>query len=1119
MAISSSRLRQSFRSVEAQKKGDVVETLSRLRKSQPPSNFASLFGAFRTAAPKTFQSLCLLDSTSPSTLVWARKTLIPLSLESELVWAIQWLSPHSLRVNEFRLHVLQIQTLLTNGDVAGALALLDEHVHSRGWSLWAVELRAALLQLLGGTPMQREWLHILQSQATNSIPGLLFEIFGDRNDDTFSYDTIYAKCMSSFPRFGSLAPWLVDYLKYRALAHVENPSASIPNILCRDITSSLIDYYESVLEALLCIESDATLAALRPIARQLISALLSSGYKDQRLTKLLLAFDICQLPIARVVTRPEEPYRAMYLGSLMSGEGTLPANVAPALVKCQNEGAAAYDLAGTMLKWGVNLRGLDVGPAVAMAALQSISGLADYRILPANILILSASICVDDAAGLPTDRALRVLRAFLRDKGNNLSDDQLLKPSQWAIEKVLPQVGPLHLWLAMRLLEAGDYAELNGLIALLRDQSPYWLRQCAKLEILASLKTGRLDDSISELEAWCRKDHLYALEFPTDKPFAGRKWSDFKQLDPVTVGLVAHHEAIARNSANVAYICKMACRSFLVSGGRQGIVDDFNAGSSKRKEQLIAFIRDVWVEENLALCHQFNSTTDVRTERMVILQLLLEWDRQQAVEYAEAIKQLTFDQTLQRGLQHIDQTRVFVNESAITRWAEKELEQEYDRWKRLSESSTGGRVVDDILRQYVLDATNVEVLKEFAHGKPTAADAQLIDMLDRLFKRFLLDPVDGLDTYLSVRIRHGSLRGTILGPLEEQSLLYSATGFSEEAFEARWASVLRLSAAEREKLVDMLQDFSLDIRKAVDDFVEQRVQVRSADKPYGAFQQTLLPIYARIIAASLAERPPSFHAFLYNSYFAFWKFVDVGLQNLRAYVHDVLATALYGRIDDLMHGLRALGPKYLPLLTTLTTASTMTKSQCDTVAEWFQLPSMIGNEKYQLPAAIEIASVATRNVHRSFPAEIRILCLPATQLPLTVSGLSVLMDCLFVVFENSWKHSGLAGELPPIDLLAEFDENARLLTLNCRSTLSDERKNELLAGELTQLRDKYLGELPLELIRLEGGSGFPKLARLARTVSREICPHPFDFGIQGDQWFTRLTVPLYEREGAFEAYE
>lgn len=1119
IATNDTLLRKSFRTAETRATKDVVELLSQLRADRPPSHYANIFRTFRTAAPKAFQYLCVAGPRNPSTLVLVNKAFQPLSLENELLWASHWLSPHFGRINEFRERAAEIQKLQHQGATNEALQLLDEYIQATGWSLWSVELRAAFLQLSQGTSAQREWLRELQLRAGNSVPGLLFEVFGDRNDDTFSYDAIYGKCKASFPRFSSFAPWLVDYLNYRALADVDKPGKALPNILCRDISSSLIDYYESIVEALAYVENDRELSDLRKTASSLIASLLQHGYKDHRLIKLQLALESTSLATLCVMARPEEPYRTLYPGPFLPEKMALPAGVAADLAKCQDEGAAAYENAGKIVKWGMNLRGLDIGSAVASAALHCTSSTAQDQVLPISTLFLSAATCVDDAACLPVERAIAVLKAYLGTRGEPIPDNLIFKPSMWSIDEALPHGGPIHLWLAVKLLESEDYAELDSLIAILESKSAYWKRQCSKLSICSHLKQNRIEKALRALDSWYRNNSLYALEFPAESLFSGRKWSDFRSFDFVTTAIVAHHEATSRGNANVAYICKMACRNFWLSGGRQRVVDDYQIASTDRKSQIIAFFRDVWIEENLSMCHQFESTFDIRNERIGVLQLLIAWEEDRASDYAEAIKHLTFDQTLQQGLQRIDQTRVFVNESAITRWAEKELEQDYERWRKLGESNSGGRTVDGMLRQYALDQINIEVLKEFAQGKATAADALLIDILDRLLKRFLLDPTDGLDTHLSVRIRHGSLRGTILGPFEEQSLLYSTTGFSKEAFESRWAAILGVSSSENEDLINILENFSKEVTNIVDEFVDQRVQIQRAEKPNGAFMQVLSPLSARIAAAGLAERPPSFHAFLCDAYFVFWRIVEAGLLTLRAHVNDVLATTIHERAQLVVNRLRNLGPKYLPLVTTLTTASTMTKSQCDTVAEWFQLPSKVGSERYQLPAAIEIASVATKNVHRAFRPEVKIKSLPATPLPLTISGLSVLMDCLFVVFENAWKHSGLAGDLPPIELQAEFNEEARLLTLTCRNALSEKRRNELLLGELDSLRKKYLGELPLELIGLEGGSGFPKLARLARGVSRELCTQPLEFGILDEQWFTRLTVPVYEREGAFEVYE
>ena len=268
--------------------------------------------AIRAAAKKTFRSLCALGPRSTSELVWARPALEALPLERDLEWAGYWLSGHAVRINSFRDFAAALQEQVLAGELATAKSSLDSFVRAAGWSLWAVELRAALLQIAEGTSAQRAWFSELQAKSVSSIPGLLFQIFGDRNDDTFSYDAIHGKCMSSFPRFESMAPWLVDYLKFRALAQVDEARKALPGILSRDITSSLIDYYEDVVETLICIETKPELADLRSAASKLALSLIGEGYQDHRLHKLSVAFTAEFSREAEIHVRPKEAYREVY---------------------------------------------------------------------------------------------------------------------------------------------------------------------------------------------------------------------------------------------------------------------------------------------------------------------------------------------------------------------------------------------------------------------------------------------------------------------------------------------------------------------------------------------------------------------------------------------------------------------------------------------------------------------------------------------------------------------------------------------------------------------------------------------------------------------------------------
>ncbi|MDP3350030.1 MAG: hypothetical protein Q8S92_13655 [Hydrogenophaga sp.] len=1114
-------LRETFRA--DRRVNERLGPLKQMLATRPSSEFHRIAAAFKTAAPITHSNLTALGTKHAWDLVWLREPFPVLDLADAFKWASLWLRGHSAKVNEFRAFSTQLETQITSGNEIEALDHLDAFVKAKGWSLWAVEIRAALLQATGGTASLRGWISQLQEKATNSIPGLLFQVFGDRNDDTFSHEAVYGKCRTSFPRFGGLAPWLVDYLYFRALGHVEEPRNAFAGILAREISSSLLDYYESIIECLTHLETDKSLADLRPAGRELIRELIDDGYVDTRLSKMLFILSDGSVEPLLVKTTSLPAWLGYVSGDRACAEeqGKF-GEVCAGLAEARAQGAAAYDQVGKLLKWGINHKVLDVGAAVAASGICSSTRTSD-RPLPLSISVSHASVCLEDVATCGQATAMSILRSAFPDRcpreQGSVTDALVAVGTQELLSRY-PAVSMAHLWWAITLKDAGRYDELKPLLEWLKQHGGFWTRKATVIEVEVLCAHGDLQGVLTTVEAWVRADSRHAYEFNCEAIFDGRGWRVWKNLDPVTVGIVAHCAFVATGTASIAYICKMACRTYLESGQRDSVVEEYETATDERKARLVTFLRDVWIEENLSMCHRFQSTAEVRIERMGALQLLINWESSRESEYAEAIKELTFDQTMQRGLEQIDRTRVFVNESAITRWAEKEVVQDFDRWRRLAESSAGGREVDDLLRQYALDPSNDQTLAALANGKPTAADAMLMDMVDRLYQRFLSDPTDGLDTFLSLRIRHGSFKGTLLGPLEEQGLLFgTGSSYPDEAFTERWGDTLTLVPLDMETLASEFQQFSKDVRGYIDDFVNERIQIGRPDKPRGAFQAQVPPMAARLLATGLAERPPTFTAFLGTAYFVFWKLVELALSDLRTEILETLATQIRTRIDQLILAVRGRGPKCLSLVTTLTTVSTTTISQCESVAEWFRLPKAIEGEKVELKDAIDIATASTRNVYRAFGGEVIVVSLPALRLPLTTYALGTITDCLFVTFENAWKHSGLGSALDLVSVEASFQDAPKLLTLCVRSKISLQRRRALVDGELDRLRHKYLGELPLDLISVEGGSGFPKLSRLARAVPKDVNDKPFNFGVDEHGWWTTVSFPLYEREGVYEAYE
>jgi hypothetical protein len=264
----------------------------------------------------------------------------------------------------------------------------------------------------------------------------------------------------------------------------------------------------------------------------------------------------------------------------------------------------------------------------------------------------------------------------------------------------------------------------------------------------------------------------------------------------------------------------------------------------------------------------------------------------------------------------------------------------------------------------------------------------------------------------------------------------------------------------------------------------------------------------------------SFSFFLLTCYEAFWFLLEPTRKELAEYFRNDVKEKFRSEFDLLVKRIRDDVGSSLALETTLMTVATATQSQCDAVADWFVPKGAAEKEAYPLSAAIEIAKKTTENVYRSFLANIDTEGKIDNELQLSASGLATLTDCLYVIFENAWKHSGLGEAIGAITLRTEFDRPLKVLKLEIHNNISQMVRTNLTQNKLLQLREKYLAEVPIHLVPKEGGSGFAKLARMAYAVDKNICSNPLDFGIDSqNRWYVKVVIPLYERDGVFDAYE
>lgn len=1092
--------------------------LSELRSRSSPSQFPGLIKSLRRACPKFVSRHCVNGKPSFSELGWDGH-LEPLTFKDELAFASAWLSPYAVQIKSFRDEVLEIQALVLDGELPTALDRVRKNISLHGWSFWLAEIQYALVQLVNGDAGRQAMTQALVEGASPRIAALFAQIFNDRNDGLFSFDNFISKCRDSFPNL-SLSETTKEYLSYRALNQVSSAPDGMAKILSTDILSSLPDYYESLIDACATAAIYSTDEETKNSVKSSLAMLESNGFSDHRINKIYLMLGDSAAFSTETLFRINGAHYAkeFLLGYVDSSSHHrfVSEQIKEDISVIIESGSAAEESISRIIKFGANIRGLDVGVAVASLAASTSNDIFSESIISPWIMFVSEGLSLRELLWMGVERLAPLaipMPAESLEEGSQFlemiqvasSDRNLLNPNSLA---------PLYqLWLARELALQGR-KEDAAIITLHFGLSKILQRGKLKIDVFLADQES-LSEALTLASRGILEDVNRAFELPLKHLFSLRKWRDFQGINLVTVGCVAHFAYLSTSDPKIRFLCRMACRKF-----HDFLADETPAGSPEwytldghLLHQLIVFLRYVWAGENLSML-DVESTQELRRERLKALQILLTLDNNEenSADYAEEIKDITFQETIWNGLKNIDETRVFVNEAAILRWANNELREDFERYVNSVNSSTGSSIPDAIVRSYLIEPNSELLLQSLGSDYTTESGILLIGLINRLRSRFLNDPMDGLNCYLSSRIRHGSLKGTILGPLEEAGII------GVKGIDVADTYTPDGTPAQKAAIAVSIEKFNERVGGLIDELLFQRVQIRSTDHPKGAIFVPLdtnlaVPLFEDLAKAS------TFQQFVTACFDMYWITLRDPLLELAEHIthdfKDKLQTE-FDRMIEIADRQKDIGRGLSTLCRTLATA---TKSQCDIVADWFLIEKNTESQTYSFEEAVEIAVSATRRVYRRFSTQISMSKF-TSPVRLTAYGLAVVVDALYITFGNAWNRSGMGERIDCIIVDPSFNLAENILTLKVTSPLSYDVFEDLRSGKLETLRRKYLDALPIDLIPKEGGSGLAKLAGVARSAKSEHCLCPLDFGLTEDcSWYVSVSIQLYRRGEAYDAYE
>ncbi len=505
---------------------------------------------------------------------------------------------------------------------------------------------------------------------------------------------------------------------------------------------------------------------------------------------------------------------------------------------------------------------------------------------------------------------------------------------------------------------------------------------------------------------------------------------------------------------------------------------------SHAKENIVPYLDSMYLDQSslavhlVSLCNRrfleklflmVSSVKDVIEVRIQLCEWLVLHDSKNQEDYREEKSALTRELGNLDAQSDLDSTRIHVDEDSLREWFLESHRASVLRYIQtvLAEGSNVSN--ESLLTFYARLKDQDEILNSTAIG----SDIILLDIFQRTLEAFASDKMFGLDSYLSRRIRHGTLRGHLITPLDRACRLF------EESAEASEGLSNGLSLAELRSGIAKWRSRFLE---QIDDVRRNFIQVRSEKTPNGLIQATwrLVANVAYLDAmvgrarTRVLESNGDYDIFP-DIYALCWDCLEPDLYQLRLYMtKNFLYESQAGlrKIwEDLSYEAQHLGGHLFAEM------SSILNSRVREVCGWFIRP-VFRRDSYSLRTLINTTYSTTKELDASFL--FNEIVEMDSDIEINRGSFEVFWDVLFVLIGNAARHGQNNGFIKTACLLTPNDNH--LVEVSVTSDLNDETPEFYI----NRIKDAFAISIQSDLDKAaveEGFSGLRKLIGIIRRVN------------------------------------
>jgi hypothetical protein len=1078
--------------------------------------------------------------------LWARGTFKDIGLAREIRWAGEWIARHATALSTFRGQVVEYETFLARSDFDQCARVLGKIEDEFGSSLWLIETKTALIQASEGLEAQKAFAtSVLDSKQGNHLVSWLTHCVSRRNETTTTPGR-FVRDIEWMVSGWTEQPDMALYAKYRLTGWRPETIQDFNAVLRLEGSAALVDIFDTFvrLAGWASVSEDQRVKS----AFRAETLNLAELVDDERLRRSAFA----QTADARWLSKSRLPnpeaVEALLLGqyqlafdhaergidedpcdtelwliaaaAIASSDIVLPEKagfcwtIVASLASLHDSVQESDGATIKLFKHCLNNRLLGFASIITGETWGGISsnpdaGINQHSFFEGEYLRYAAISGLDT---LETKRNLaRFFLGFIQSPAlayqivqAGLEDDF---STEWPDLKVHLPLEVAQEADAWRAFNEKNHAEVFRRAQLLTTSSDKMrARRAERFSAQALLQEDRITELVAYVASACIENPDIVNMLPLDECATRLDRSLRRELAaqiavPIVLDLYSKRFDQALDDVR-AY----SYEDFLIAHGVDKPSEIADQTDKFDRSFLVHYLRYICVPEIMQVSSAFQGTRELEDDRKKVLSQLVKIDPTNSEIYETELRDITRAQLIHRGVRHVERSKIYVDVPAIKRSFDKAHRETFQRYIGLVKAGIGLNG-PDIEKNLGLALSGRTVSHQALEVPKNEANELLISMVRWIFVECTGNPEHGLDCYLSMRIRHGTLSGQLRTPLEVEKLITQrAAGTDEYESNQHWEKRLaHLPDTTVARLNDCLAQFSARYDAFIANLASELIQIKTTAKPEGLFNVNLKSVRFLLWIADLRS-DMSFEAFFDRLIELFWASVDDSLTMVRGTIDGQLKPEITQMFTALEASIKSAAPgvSTSDLDRAVRTAQTGTLQALDIVKDWFKLSQPISEPEFPIQDLIDVGLQCVTTIHRDFAPDVSRRVAP---LPPIANALVLFSDIFFILFDNIRRHSA-NGPNVKVDIVVE-DKGDRLRIVT-RNEIGESARSADAVDRISKIKKTILDGAYQKAVTSEGGTGLIKLRRL--IGNSEAGKRRLDFGFEDLHFFVELELSKREIE-------